>query len=215
MRAICFDLDGTLTDPKTGITRSIQHALVELTGEAPDAENLTWCIGPPLQQSFQTILGSKHLAGHALELYRKRFGEIGLFENEIIPGIPELLAKLKEQQYRLFIATSKPVVFAQKIADHFCLSDYFDEIYGAELDGTRSDKTDLLRHVVNSEKIAPSRSVMIGDRRHDIRGANNVKMHSIGVLYGYGDAHELTNENATILVQEPNAIPAAISTIFG
>ena len=139
-----FDLDGTLTDPKAEITRCIQHALEKLGEPVPGGDALTWMIGPPLLGSFARVVGEAR-AAEALRLYRERFGPIGLFENEVYPGIPALLARLQSRGVRLFVATSKPRVFAERILDHFGLSPFFEAIYGAELDNRNADKRDLLR----------------------------------------------------------------------
>ena len=137
-RAIFFDLDGTLTDPKPGITGSIQYALRKLDRPVPSQDELTWCIGPPLRASFAMLLGGEDLADRAVEFYRERFGDVGLFENSVYPDIEQVLAALRETPRRMFVATSKPHVFATRIIAHFGLSGYFDHVFGSELDGTAS-----------------------------------------------------------------------------
>lgn len=204
MKTICFDLDGTLTDPKVGITESIRHALTEVTGDAPDADELTWCIGPPLLTSMETLLGDKDKAALALAKYRERFGDVGLFENELYPGISQTLSGLVDRGYRLFVATSKPTVYAKQIIEHFELACYFDEVYGSELDGTRSDKSHLLAHLLDKTGTMASKATMIGDRLHDIKGARNNAMRSIGVLYGYGSEAELIDAGADLLCKTPD-----------
>jgi len=191
--AIFFDLDGTLTDPKIGITRSIQYALEKLDKPVPVTDDLTWCIGPPLLDSFAELTGDANLAPRALELYRTRFSDIGLFENEVYSGIPELLQALVAARQPLFVATSKPRVFAERILQHFDLADNFSTIFGAELDGTRSDKTELLAFALEKAGQAGTATTMIGDRKHDAVGAVNNGMTSLGVLYGYGDEAELSS----------------------
>ena len=155
MDAIFFDLDGTLTDPKPGITRSIQYALQKLDRPVPSQDELTWCIGPPLRASFVTMLGGEERADLAVSLYRERFGDIGLFENSLYPDIADTLAALKQSHYRLFVATSKPHVFADRIIDHFGLRHYFEHVFGAELDGTRADKSDLLAYALEKAAVDP------------------------------------------------------------
>ena len=132
-------LQGTLTDPKPGITNCIRYALERLDCPAPAADDLTWCIGPSLLGSFETLLGDHHLATRALALYRERFGDIGLFENAVYPGIADVLAASQAAGHRLLVATSKPTVYATRIIDHFGLSAYFEAVCGSELDGTRAD----------------------------------------------------------------------------
>lgn len=198
-----FDLDGTLTDPKPGITRSVQYALEKLGRPVGDADDLLWMIGPPLRQSFVALLGSEAEADEAVRLYRERYGVTGLFENEVIAGIPALLDGLADAGIRLFVATSKPRVFAERILAHFGLADRFASIHGSEFDGTRTDKRDLLRHVVASEGIAAPAAVMIGDREHDAIGAREVGMPAIGVRWGYGSDEELLAAGVVALVDTP------------
>jgi phosphoglycolate phosphatase len=196
MGTIFFDLDGTLTDPKPGITRSIQYALEKLGHPVPSEDELIWCIGPPLHASLKKLVGTDALADQALLLYRKRFADIGLFENEAFPGIEDTLSALASSGRRMFIATSKPAVYAERIVDHFGLKPYFERVFGSELDGTRTDKIDLLRHALETAKVDPRQAIMIGDRGHDMIGARNNKMTAIGVLYGYGSREELEGAGA-------------------
>jgi phosphoglycolate phosphatase len=211
MNSIYFDLDGTLTDPKIGITRSIRHALIELGHRAPPEDELTWCIGPPLLASLKTLLGRDDLADTALTLYRQRFSEIGIYENGVYPDIHGLLATLHQSGRRLFVATSKPHLFAERIIDHFKLRPYFERVFGAELDGVRGDKTELLKYALAETGDDPTRAVMIGDRRHDMIGARNNRMTAIGVLYGYGSQEELRNAGAQYICPAPGALLECIS----
>jgi phosphoglycolate phosphatase len=145
--AIFFDLDGTLTDPKPGITRSIQYALQKLDHPTiPTEDELTWCIGPPLRASFVRLLGAENFADRAVSLYRERFSDIGLYENSVYDGISEVLTTLCQSCHRLFVATSKPHVFATRIVEHFGLRAHFEYVFGSELDGTRVDKSHLLEY---------------------------------------------------------------------
>ncbi len=214
-QTLIFDLDGTLTDPKIGITHSIVYALEKLGLNAPHPEELTWCIGPPLAGSFAKLLETDDHAktAHAVQLYRERFADIGMFENEVYEGIPEALGQLHLTGYRLFVATSKPQVYAQRILEHFELADCFEAIYGSELDGTRADKGDLLGYLIEQERITPSDSAMIGDREHDILGAARVSMQGIGVLYGYGSLLELQQAGAAVLCQTPSEIPGIVESM--
>lgn len=209
---IFFDLDGTLTDPKEGITRCIQHALTILDGDAPDTEELLWCIGPPLLQSFEQLLDAQR-APQALALYRERFSAIGLYENALYPGISTLLKNLQQAGHRLYIASSKPHIYVERILEHFDLADYFDAVFGAELDGTRSDKTQLLRYALDHTGHSPSQSCMVGDRKHDAIGAINNQLRFIGVLYGYGNAQELASAGARVLVEDAGALQRALQQV--
>jgi phosphoglycolate phosphatase len=210
MDAIFFDLDGTLTDPKPGITRSIQYALQKLDLPVPPQDELTWCIGPPLRASFVKMLGEAR-ADLAVSLYRERFGDVGLYENQVYPDIEHILAALKQSHGRLFVATSKAHVFADRIIDHFRLRDYFEHVFGAELDGTRADKGELLTYALENTGVDPRRAIMIGDRSHDIIGAKKNGMNSVGVLYGYGSERELIEAGASHICATPRAVHDHIS----
>ena len=162
----------TLTDPKIGITGSIQYALQKLEHAAiPTQDELTWCIGPPLRASFAVLLGGD-CRSRRVELYRERFCRLGLFENGVYDGVPGS-GRARDSGHRLFVATSKPHVFADRIIDHFGLRGYFTRVFGSELYGTRVDKSDLLEHAMKMAAVRPSRTIMIGDRRHDMIGAKN------------------------------------------
>jgi phosphoglycolate phosphatase len=206
MTAIYFDLDGTLTDPKLGNTRSVQYALSKLDRTAPPEDELTWCIGPPLRASLKKMLGTDDLADRALSLYRERFADIGIFENEVYPGIEETLSVLTGSGRRLFVATSKPSLYAERIIDHFKLRVYFERVFGAELDGRRSDKTELLGYALETTRVDPSQAIMIGDRSHDMIGARNNGMTAVGVLYGYGNEEELLDAGAHHICATPRRL---------
>jgi phosphoglycolate phosphatase len=210
---LLFDLDGTLTDPFPGITGSILHALAAMGRVLPTAEELRWCIGPPLTHSFEILLGpdEAHLAATAVGHYRERYGSIGLFENKVIPGIREALDELKLAGHTMSVATSKPTVFAERIIDHFGLRSYFQAVYGSELDGTRTDKTSLIAYIIGRESIQPEEAIMIGDRKHDIIGASANGIPAFGVLWGYGSEEELTGEGASACVASPQDLAAAVN----
>jgi phosphoglycolate phosphatase len=201
-----FDLDGTLTDPKPGITGSIQYALERLGREVPSQDELAWCIGPPLRASFVMLLGREEYADRAVALYRERFGDVGLFENSVYPEIEGVLAKLSRSGFRMFVATSKPHVFARRIIDHFGLNPHFEHVFGSELDGTRVHKADLLAYALEQTGAVPSHSLMIGDRSHDVLGAKANGIDAIGVTYGYGGAEELIAAGARHLCVSPRAV---------
>ena len=211
MDTIYFDLDGTLTDPKPGITRSIQYALQKLDHPTiPTEDELTWCIGPPLRSSFVKMLGDQ-AADRAVALYRERFSDIGLYENRVYDGIDEVLTTLRASGHRLFVATSKALVFAERIVDHFGLRPHFERVFGAELDGTRADKGDLLAYALKEADVGPSKTLMIGDRSHDMIGAGKNGIKGIGVLYGYGSRDELIGAGARHVCATPAGILGCIS----
>lgn len=203
-----FDLDGTLTDPFEGITRSIQYALENMGAEVPHATDLKWCIGPPLWDSFKVLLKTDNQSDldRAVDLYRERYTVTGLFENTLIAGVPELLKTLTGDGRRLHVCTSKPHSYAGKIVEHFGLRDFFGTVFGSELDGTRSAKADLISHILETEDLSASEVVMIGDRKHDLIGANANNVASIGVLWGYGDKAELQSEDPIGIAQRPQEI---------
>jgi phosphoglycolate phosphatase len=206
MTAIYFDLDGTLTDPKPGITGSIQYALKKLDRPVPTQDDLTWCIGPPLRASFATLLGDESQADLAVSFYRERFADVGLYENSVYPDIKDVLATLGQPRRRMFVATSKPRIFAERIIDHFGLTGYFERVFGSELDGTRVHKTELLAYALEEAEVDASQALMVGDRSHDMIGAKNNGMSAIGVLYGYGSKDELTEAGASHVCATPRAI---------
>jgi len=210
-----FDLDGTLTDPKAGITRSVQYALERLGRPVPEADALTWMIGPPLVAGFTKLLGGAEDAMEAVRLYRERFSDVGLFENEVYADIPATLETLREAGVRLFVATSKPHVFAKRIIEHFGLSRFFHEIYGSELDNRNSDKRDLIRHILDRERFDPAAAVMIGDREHDAIGARTNGIAAIGITWGYGSRQELLEAGVACLVDDPGGLEEPILTLTG
>jgi phosphoglycolate phosphatase len=205
---LLFDLDGTLTDPKEGITACIQHALTCLGRIAPSADELEWCIGPPLQSSFGRLLAdaSPALAWEAVRLYRERYTRQGIFECSPYPGVPEMLGALRADGSHLFVATSKPTPFARRVLEHFGLSGLFVEIYGSELDGTRSDKTELIAHLLGERGIDGARTAMIGDREHDMVAAQANGVLPLGVSYGYGSVEELEGAGARKILDHPLAV---------
>ena len=205
MNTVLFDLDGTLTDPKIGITTCIQYALNQLNHESPQTDQLLWCIGPPLTVSFAKLLQTtdKVLIDRAISFYRDRFATVGLFENALYPQIPETLKAIRAAGYKTYIATSKPHVFAKRIIEHFELTSLFDGIYGSELDGTRSDKAELIRHILLTENLIPAKTMMVGDRSHDTIGAKKNQIFAIGVTYGYGTEAELRMHGADLIAISP------------
>lgn len=190
---ILFDLDGTLTDPKEGITKCVAHGLKHFGIEVENLDSLTTFIGPPLIDSFMEFYGfTREQATEAIEKYRERYGEVGWAENIPYTGIHELCVKLKAAGKKLLVATSKPEGPAVRIMEHFGLAPYFDLIGGAPLDNSeRGRKAAVIRDTLERAGVTDlSRCVMVGDRLHDIHGAHEVGLPVIGVLYGYGDRAE-------------------------
>ncbi|MDP5272836.1 HAD family hydrolase [Chengkuizengella axinellae] len=199
---ILFDLDGTLTDPKIGITKSIQYALAKFDIEVKDLDELEPFIGPPLNQSFKEFYSFDEVqTKEAVSFYREYFSEKGLYENQLYDGIVDLLEELTKQNKQLYVATSKPTFFAEKILEHFEMKKYFHYIGGSNLDGTRQDKAEVIQHVIEQENLDIDDIVMIGDRKHDLIGAEKNGVASIGVGYGYGSKQELTDCKPTYYVE--------------
>jgi len=203
-QTILFDLDGTLTNSELGITNSVAYALGKYGIQVPDKKALRVFIGPPLQDSFERFYGfSKEECLKAIDYYHEYFSEKGLYENEVYPGIPDLLASLKQTGKQLIVATSKPEEFSIQILKHFGLYDYFDFVAGATMDGSRSKKADVIGYALEKTKIKNlSETIMVGDREHDIIGAQIQKIESIGVLYGFGTKEELEKAGATFIVKD-------------
>jgi phosphoglycolate phosphatase len=205
LKSLFFDLDGTLTDPKEGITRCINYALVSLGKGQIDEEELQKYIGPPLRSSFQKLLCSNDISliEKAIELYRDRFSDKGIFENKLYPGIPELLANLCDESLRLYVATSKPKVYADRIIEHFQLTRYFQYIYGSGLDGSLQDKVKLLEFIMNQTKLIRGETAMVGDRKEDIISGKLNGIRTIGVIYGYGSKNEIAEANPDYICNSP------------
>lgn len=203
---ILFDLDGTLTDPKEGITKSVKYALNKYDIEVESLDNLIKFIGPPLKESFIEFYSfDEERAVNAIEYYREYFKDRGIFENGVYEGIPELLRELKNRGLIIAIATSKPTVFAERIVEHFGLKEYFNIIVGSNLDGTRTSKREVISYVLEQLNINNlEETVMIGDRKHDVIGAQKNNIDSIGVLYGYGDLKEFQEVAPTYIVDSVN-----------
>lgn len=203
-RHIYFDLDGTLTDPYEGITQCILYALDELGFPHPTHDYLFNCIGPSLYITFPDLVGAD-LTPRAIELYRERFNDVGWLENVPYAGIHEALARIAATDCSMFVATAKPRIAANRIIEHFEMSQYFQKVYGCELDGTRSNKADLLSFAIDENPDAVSRT-MIGDRKHDLIGATANNMIPVGVSYGYGSAEELETAGAVSIAASPREL---------
>lgn len=203
---LLFDLDGTLTDPKIGITTCVQYALKSFGIDEPDLDKLEPFIGPPLRDSFMNFYGlTPEQAEEAVAKYRERFADKGIFENEIYDGIPQMLKTLKDKGLHLAVASSKPKVYVDKILEHFDIAKYFQVVVGSELDGTRENKSEVvmeaLRQLFGDNPVEPDRVYMIGDRKFDVEGARALRVESVGVSYGYGSLDELKEAKADYIVQ--------------
>lgn len=216
---ILFDLDGTLTDPKVGITSSVQYALRALGIEEPSLDKLEPFIGPPLADSFREFYGlSEDQIRTAIAKYRERFDNQGIYENEIYPGMAEMLETLKKGGKKLAIASSKPTQFVERILDYFHIREYFDVIVGSNMDGTRSKKEEVveeaLRQLVPSGLSGDEKQsavAMVGDRRFDIEGAKAHGITSVGVSFGYAPEGELEQAGADCIVDTVDGLLEALN----
>lgn len=200
---LLFDLDGTLTDPMEGITKSVQYALRSFGIDVEDRTELCRFIGPPLKESFEKFYGFEpEKAEEAVAKYREYFTPTGIFENEVYEGIPKMLKSLKEAGKTLILATSKPTLYAERILGHFGLDGYFTFVAGSNFDGTRVKKAEVIAYALEENKISDrSAVIMVGDREHDILGAKAVGVESVGVLYGYGNAEEFAQAGADYVAE--------------
>jgi phosphoglycolate phosphatase len=213
--AVLFDLDGTLTDSRAGITACIRHALARLDRACPDDEALAAYIGPPLRGTFSTLLGTRDpgLIETALAHYRARYDAIGLFENRVYDGVPGMLEDAARLARAMFVATAKPLHAATRIVTHFALARHFVSVHGAEPDGRFDAKADLLAHLVASGLIRPQTAVMVGDRASDIAAARINGLRSVGALWGYGDEGELAGAGADVLCERPDGLVACLGRL--
>ncbi len=203
---LLFDLDGTLTDPKEGITKCVQYALAHFGIEVEDLNELMCFIGPPLIESFEQYYGfDSKKAEEAVEKYRERFKDVGIFENGVYPGIIDMLKACKLSGKKLCLATSKPEVFAIRILERYGMSQYFDEVVGSTLDGRINSKEQVIneafKRLLISKESQKSKLIMIGDRKHDIIGAKSCGIDSIGVSFGYAEEGELEAAGADYIVE--------------
>lgn len=196
-RNILWDLDGTLTDPKIGIITCIQYALKKWHHPPPEMEELHWCIGPPLSESFGKLCpaASHEQIELLIHFYRERFGTTGMFENQVYPFTLELL-KQSTLCYKNYLATSKPHFYASQILRHFQIDSHFNAIHGSELNGVRTNKAELIDYILKSHDLDPAETIMIGDRKHDVFGAKKCKVFSVGITWGYGSVEELQTAHA-------------------
>ena len=199
---VLFDLDGTLTDPGQGITNSVAYSLKKFGIEVEDKKELYKFIGPPLHDSFMKYYGfSDEEAETAIVYYREYFRDTGIFENEVYDGIEKMLGEIKTSGRKIVLATSKPEEFAKRILIHFGLDKYFDFTAGATMDTSRSKKGDVIAYALRESGCSSENAVMVGDRLHDILGAKENGLDSIGVLFGYGSREELESAGADYIAE--------------
>ena len=211
---ILFDLDGTLTDPKEGITKCVQYALDHFDIKEENPDKLTLFIGPPLLESFTTYYGLTEEQAHvAIKKYRERFAEKGIYENKVYEGVVDVLDSLKKAGKRIVLATSKPEIFADKILENYGLKPYFDEIAGGDLEGKIRHKHEVIQEIFRRLEIKEedkAKLVMVGDRKYDILGAKECGLNSIGLRIGYAEENELEEAGAELILNNMAELKAVL-----
>lgn len=212
MKTVFFDLDGTLTESGTGITRSAAYALRKFGIEETDQKKLDRFVGPPLIESFTRFYGfDMEKTMEAVGYFREYFSTIGIFENAVYDGVEEMLQTLCDHGIRCVIATSKPEQFAVQVLEHFGLERYFSAVAGATMDESRTDKADVIAYALEKTGLTSRDDiVMVGDREHDIIGARKNNLPAIGVLYGYGSREELEQAGAVAIAETPMDLPGLL-----
>ena len=204
---VIFDLDGTVTDPGDGFVASISYALSRLGCQVPANGEIRRHGGPPLEVSLGILLGnSRDRVPEAVALYRERYGASGYLENAVYPGVETALSALRSRGAALFVATSKPRVFADRILEHFGLRYLFSAVHGSELDGARSGKAQLIEYLLRVEALSAGATFMVGDRAQDMAGALANGVVPVGALWGYGSREELANAGAAALCEHPSQL---------
>ncbi|HEX6296865.1 MAG TPA: HAD hydrolase-like protein [Burkholderiales bacterium] len=212
---ILFDLDGTLSDPGEGFVACVSYALSKLECPPHAHGEIRRHVGPPLEETLAHLIVDRAKIPAAVAFYRERYASVGYLENAVYPGVERALRELQSRQMDLFVATSKPTVYAERILEHLGLAQFFRAVYGSELDGTRSNKAQLVEHVLAGEALAASRTLFVGDRAQDVAAALAHGLHPIGALWGYGTEAELAAAGARTLCAQPPGLPSVIAKIAG
>lgn len=209
---ILFDLDGTLTDPAVGITGGVAHALDYFGNKYESRKLLEEFIGPPLREHFMEFCGVDRDKGEEyVAKYREYYATIGIYENKVYNGIEDLLVSLKNAGKRIVLATSKPEKFALILLKHFGLYEYFDFVAGALMSNTRTKKDEVIAFALeNIDEYNPETIIMVGDRHHDVEGAEKFSIDTIGVTFGYGSRDELEEAGAKIVVDTVEELKAEL-----
>lgn len=215
MTALLFDLDGTIIDPREGITRCIQYALEKMHAPVPTQEDLLWCIGPSLRLSLPKLLDTddREVVETGVAYYRERFRDHGVFEFTPYPGAEATLSALAERR-PLYIATAKPQPLAKRILEHMGIASLFQVIYGDDMEGTYTDKGDLLEVIKSAHDLQTDRTVMIGDRHHDIRAGQRHRMKTVGMLHGYAVAGEFETDRPDALAEGFSDLPEILEQLL-
>jgi phosphoglycolate phosphatase len=217
IRAVLFDLDGTLSDPSEGIARSLSFALEKMQVETARIDDVRPFIGPPLQDTFASLLGTgdERAIGRAIAYYRQRYGTVGLFENRLYDGITGLLRHLADSGLRLHVATSKPAVYAGRILRRFGIDRFAASVTGSAAEGPNEEKGELIGRALRRQRIDARHALMVGDREYDILGARSQGVGAVGVLWGFGSREELESARPLALVGRPEELPGVIRRLAG
>ena len=201
---VLFDLDGTVTDSSDGVINSVVYSLNKFGIHDIDRNELYAFIGPPLRDSYSRYYGiTGDTAERVVASYREYYERDGILENTVYDGVEKILIYLNEKKANVFLATSKPEVYARKIMKRYGIDKYFKDIVGSNLDGTRENKEEVISHLIEKNELKDlSNIVMIGDRKYDILGAKSVGIDSIGILYGYGVVKEFEEAGATHIIED-------------
>jgi len=214
IRNILFDLDGTIIDSKEGILNSVCYALDKMGREIPDKKDLLCFIGPPLSYSFAAFCGmSKEDSERAVAFYRENYAPRGVYEFSVYPGVETMLKKLSSGGRRLYLATSKPEVFAKKILEKAGLASYFTAVCGSLIPSGRDKKEEVISYLVENEALSLDETVMVGDRSYDAEGAHAVGLVAIGVSYGYGSVKELNRAGFEAIASSPKDLASIIQRV--
>lgn len=215
IKAVLFDLDGTLIDSSQGIIRSVRYALSHFGMEEKDTDSLYSFIGPPLSDSFQRQYGfSREKALEAVEVYRERYNKTGIFECSLYPGVKACICALKEKGYRIGMASSKPELSCRRILAHFGILELFDEVVGATFDGKRDRKEDVLKEVFRRwEDLSSAQMILIGDTVFDAEGAQAVGMPCIAVTYGFGNILQMKETGVTGICKKIEELPEILQIV--
>ena len=210
--SVLFDLDGTLTDPTEGIVKSMKYALDRLGRPIPDDEKLRSLISASIQTTFVKLLNTNEqpLIEEGIRFFRERYSTIGLFENEVYPGVPELLDRLCQNGYPLFIVTAKAKVFSEKVIEHFKLDKWLNGVFGPSLEERGYTKSRLIESALSIHKLSPKSTAMVGDRREDILAGKSNGTVTVGVTYGSGSREEITGSTPDFICHDPLSIGRAL-----
>jgi phosphoglycolate phosphatase len=213
IKNILFDLDGTIIEPQEGIVNSLIYAFDKMGMQQPNRSELTKFIGPPLIDSFKMRYGlDQEKADQAVAFFREFFSVKGVLQNTLYDGVAQLLETLHKQGVRLFVATSKPTVYADQILTHFDLHQHFEAVIGSNLDNTRKDKTEIIKYVLDTYALDPTETLMIGDTKFDLLGAKNNEVQAIAVTYGHGAIEDLQAANPSLIVNDCKELASALKT---